>query len=68
MNDETFNISLRKFLKMVGVSSQREIEQAVARAIADGAIQGTERMPATMTLEIAAINLSVTFEATIELE
>jgi len=31
MNDENFNISIRKFLKMVGVSSQREIEQAVAR-------------------------------------
>ena len=36
MNDENFNISLRKFLKMVGVSSQREIEQAVAKALAVG--------------------------------
>ena len=35
MNDENFNISIRKFLKMVGVSSQREIEQAVAKALAD---------------------------------
>lgn len=67
MNDETFNISLRKFLKMVGVSSQREIEQAVARAIADGDIAGNETMPATMTLEIAALKLSVRFEGKIEL-
>ena len=42
MNEETFNLSIRKFLKMVGVNSQREIEQAVAKAIAAGAIAGTE--------------------------
>ncbi|HUP06087.1 MAG TPA: DUF6494 family protein, partial [Caldimonas sp.] len=36
MNDETFNISIRKFLKVVGVSSQREIEQAVAKAMRSG--------------------------------
>ncbi|HZH08087.1 MAG TPA: DUF6494 family protein [Lautropia sp.] len=68
MNDETFNISLRKFLKMVGVSSQREIEQAVARALAEGYISGNETMPATMTLQIAALKLSVTFDGKIELE
>ena len=68
MNDETFNISLRKFLKMVGVSSQREIEQAVAKGISDGTIRGSETMPATMTLEIGALKLSVKFEGKIELE
>lgn len=67
MNDETFNISLRKFLKMVGVSSQREIEQAVAKAIADGAITGTENLPAAMTLEIPALKLSVKFDGKLEL-
>jgi hypothetical protein len=68
MNDETFNISLRKFLKMVGVSSQREIEQAVARSMASGAVQGSEKLPATMTLDIPGLNLSVKFEGKIELE
>jgi hypothetical protein len=68
MNDEAFNISLRKFLKMVGVSSQREIEQAVSRALADGTVRGTETMPATMTLEIGDLKLSVKFEGKIELE
>ena len=68
MNDETFNISLRKFLKMVGVSSQREIEQAVAKAIADGAITGTENLPAAMTLEIPALKLSVKFDGKLELQ
>jgi hypothetical protein len=54
MNDETFNLSIRKFLKMVGVNSQREIEQAVARAIAARAITGTESFPARVTLESPA--------------
>ena len=68
MNDESFNISLRKFLKMVGVSAQREIEQAVAGAIADHTISGSESMPATMTLEIPALKLSVKFDGKIELQ
>src|SRR3977135_958275 len=41
MNEDAFNLSIRKFLKMVGVSSQREIEQAVAKARAGGGIKGT---------------------------
>ena len=68
MDEEVFNISIRKFLKMVGVSSQREIEQAVARAVAAGAIQGTEALPAKMTLEIAGLKLSVPFDGEIRLQ
>ncbi len=68
MNEETFNISIRKFLKLVGVSSQRAIEQAVDKAIADGAITGTESFPATMTLEIAGLKLNVKFDGEIKLE
>ena len=41
MNEETFNLSIRKFLKMVGVKSQREIEHAAANAIAGRATSGT---------------------------
>jgi hypothetical protein len=68
MNEETFNISIRKFLKMVGVSSQRDIEQAVARASAQGAITGSETFPAKMTLEIPGLKLSVQFDGEIRLE
>lgn len=68
MNEETFNISIRKFLKLVGVNSQRAIEQAVDKAIAAGAIAGTETFPATMTLEIARLKLSVKFDGEITLE
>ena len=68
MDDEVFNLSLRKFLKMVGVSSQREIEQAVARALQEGGIQGSESFPATMTLEIAGLKLRTVFDGEIRLE
>ena len=65
MNEEIFNLSIRKFLKTVGVSSQREIEQAVAKALAAGAT-GTS-FPATMTLEIPGLALNVKFDGSIEL-
>lgn len=68
MNQETFNLSIRKFLKTVGVSSQREIEQAVAKDIASGTIGGAETLAATMTLRIAALQLEVRFDGEIRLE
>jgi len=68
MDDETLNLSIRKFLKMVGVNSQREMEQAVAKAVAAGAIAGTETLAATMTLEIPALRLKVKFDGDIELQ
>ena len=67
MDNETLNLSIRKFLKMVGVNSQREIEQAVAKAVAAGAIAGTETLAATMTLEIPALQLKVRFDGEIDL-
>ncbi len=68
MNEETFNLSIRKFLKMVGVNSQREIEQAVARAVANGVVAGTEAFPAQVTLDIAGLKLNVKFDGEIRLE
>ena len=68
MNEETFNLSIRKFLKMVGVNSQREIEQAVAKANANGTIAGSETFPAKMTLEVAGLKLKVSFDGEIKLQ
>lgn len=68
MNEETFNISIRKFLKIVGISSQREIEKAVASAMASGDIAGTESFPARVTLEVAGLKLNVNFDGEIKLE
>ena len=67
LNEETFNLSIRKFLKTVGVSSQREIEQAVTKAIASGALKNDASFPATMTLEIPGLKLSVKFDGEINL-
>ena len=68
MDQEAFNLSIRKFLKTVGVSSQREVEQAVAKAIAAGTIVGGETLAATMTLQIAALRLEVKFDGEIRLQ
>jgi len=68
MNEETFNLSIRKFLKLVGVSSQREIEHAVAKAHESGAIKGDEAFPAQVTLEVPGLKLSVKFDGEIKLE
>lgn len=68
MNEETLNLSIRKFLKMVGVSSQREIEHAVHAALEQGAIAGSESFPAVVRLEIAGLKLDARFEGEIRLE
>ncbi len=68
MNEETFNLSIRKFLRIVGVSSQREIERAVEKAISERRISGSETLPATMTLEIDGLKLKVKFDGAIQLE
>jgi hypothetical protein len=68
MNDDTFNLSIRKFLKMVGIGSQREIEHAVAAALQAGTISGTESFPCRMTLEVEGVKLKVVYDGTVELE
>jgi hypothetical protein len=68
MDQETFNLSIRKFLKMVGINSQREIEQAVAGALASGAIKGTEAFPAKVTLVVAGLRINVSFDGEIRLQ
>ena len=67
MNEETFNLSIRKFLKTVGVKSQHEIEQAVSAALAAQTIAGGASLPATMNLQIPALGLDVHFSGTIDL-
>jgi hypothetical protein len=68
MNEETFNMSIRKFLKMVGIRSQHEIEQAVAQARAQGKITGNESFPVSMSLQIGDLGLQVKFDGQISLE
>lgn len=68
MNADAFNMSIRKFLKMVGVRSQHEIEQAVAKAMTDGRLTGNEVLPAKMTLSVNGVDLNVSFDGEIHLE
>ena len=68
MNQETFNLSIRKFLKMVGVGSQREIEQAVQKSLQAGKLKGSEAFPVKVTLEIPQLGVRVPFDGEIRLE
>ena len=72
MDQETFNLSIRTFLKMVGVGSQREIEQAVQKALegkpGSPRLGGDENLPVKVTLEIPALGLKVPFEGEIKLK
>lgn len=68
MNEEVLNTSLRKFLKVVGVTSQREIENAVRKAVADGRLKGNEALSTQVVLTIDKAGLSHKIDGTIELE
>lgn len=68
MNEDAFNMSIRKFLKTVGVTSQREIELAVRDAVAAGRLAGNETLRATVALQIETIDLAVTIDGDIILE
>ena len=68
MNEEAFNMSIRRFLKSVGVRSQSEIERAVQKAMAEGKLKGNEGFTARMQLKIDAIGLDVTLDGEIRLE
>jgi hypothetical protein len=68
MNDQALNMSIRKFLKTVGVNSQLAIEKAVRKAIEDGKLKGDESLPAHMTLKVGVLELDVKFDGELRLE
>lgn len=68
MNEDALNASVRKFLKKVGVTSQREIEKAVREAAARGALKPNQKLPAKMRLHVAGIELSLDIDGDIELD
>ena len=67
MNDEALNMSIRKFLKTVGVNSQLAIEKAVRQALEQGTLKGNETMPAHMTLTVGTLELNVQFDGELRL-
>lgn len=68
MDDDIFNMQVRKFLKNVGVTSQREIESAVRAAIASGKLSGDETVNAKVTLSIDSLGLSTDITGSIDLK
>lgn len=66
-DEEKFNMELRKFLKKVGVTSQREIEYAVRASLESGKLKGDEQLKTRMKLEVATLGLSVDIDGDIAL-
>ncbi len=67
MNEDVFNMEVRKFLKLVGVTSQREIENAVREATKAGKLKGNEKLKARVVLSIDGANLQHTIDGEIAL-
>ncbi|RZO22306.1 MAG: hypothetical protein EVB05_04165 [Candidatus Thioglobus sp.] len=67
MDEDVFNIQLRKFLKKVGIQSQREIEQAVRTGVASGKLDGTEVLKASVQLKLSGTEVDVMIEDDIKL-
>jgi hypothetical protein len=68
MDKDRLNIEIRKFLKTVGVTSQREIETAMRAADAGGKLKGKSRVAAKMTLSLPEIGLTRIIDGTIDFE
>ena len=68
MNEDVFNMSVRKFLKQFGITAQREIENAVHEAFSAGRLSGNERLPVKATLTLGQTSLNVVIDGDIELE
>ncbi|MGA8262543.1 MAG: DUF6494 family protein [Arenicellales bacterium] len=68
MNEDKFNMELRKFLKKLGITSQREIEAAVRDAVENGRLKGSESLPVKANVTIEAIGMDIVVDGDIRLE
>ena len=68
MDEETFNLSVRKFLKQLGINAQREIEQGVRAGVESGRLQGDERLPARATVRVDGLDEEIVVEGEIALD
>jgi hypothetical protein len=67
MDEDVFNSSIRRFLKTLGVTGQREIEKAVRQAIASGKLKGDEQLPAQAVITIGTLQFRHEISDMIEL-
>ena len=68
MNEEILNIQIRKFLKKVGIQSQREIELAVRSSIENNSLAGIDKLEASVLLQVPEVGIKVSIESEIKLE
>jgi hypothetical protein len=68
MNDDAFNMGLRRFLKQVGITSQRALEDAAREASDAGKLKGRRVVKARMVLTVEEFGLKHTIEDEIPLE
>ncbi len=68
MNEDVFNLEIRKLLKKVGITSQREIERSVREALDAGRLKGNETLKASVTLELTDLGVKHTIEGEIALD
>jgi len=68
MDEDVFNMQVRKVLKNVGVTSQREIESAVRAAVESGKLTGDETIEAKVTLSIESLGLAADINGSIDLK
>jgi Family of unknown function (DUF6494) len=68
MNEDVFNMSVRKFLKKVGITAQREIENTIREALSKGSLTGKEKLLAKVTLTLGQTSLNLVVDGEIELE
>jgi hypothetical protein len=67
VNEDVFNMEVRKFLKLVGVTSQREIESAVRAAMQAGKLKGGGKLKAKVVLTVEGTDLRHTIDGEIAL-
>ncbi|MDH3699964.1 MAG: DUF6494 family protein [Alphaproteobacteria bacterium] len=67
MDEDVFNMSVRKFLKKVGITAQREIETAVRDALAAGTISDDTPLKAAVTLTVDGVGLSVKIDGDVDM-
>lgn len=67
VDEETFNMSVRKFLKTLGVTAQREIELGVREQLANGALSGDEKLEATATVKVQGVPQDIVINGRIAL-
>ena len=68
MNEDSLNMEIRRFLKKVGISSQRIIEQSIYNANKDGNIKTGDEIDLEMTLTIKSLDSKITISGKIKIE